>query len=54
MEFEDEIVKANLQPVLQVMTQALKEYDQVVALASCEFFASMIQVWFTMAIGGEE
>ena len=49
MEFEDEIVLANLQAVMQMMTQALKEYDQVVALAASEFFASMVQVWFTAA-----
>lgn len=50
MEFMDEVVFANLQPVLQMMTQALKEYDQVVALAASEFFASMIHVWFTLAM----
>ena len=32
-----------------MMTQALKEYDQIVALAASEFFASMVQVWFTAA-----
>lgn len=42
MEFEDEIIASNLQAVMQVMTQALKEYDQVVALAASEFFASMV------------
>ena len=36
------------------MTQALKEYDQIVALASCEFFATMVQVWFTQAILDEQ
>ena len=46
MEFEDEIVLANLQPVMQIMTLALKEYDQILALAASEFCASMIQVWF--------
>ena len=28
------------------MTHALKEYDQILALAASEFCASMIQVWF--------
>ena len=39
-----------MQPVLQTMTQALKEYDQVIALAASEFFASLVQVWFTAAL----
>ena len=49
MQFEDEIVLANLQHTLQIMTQALKEYDQVVSLAASEFFALMVQVWFMAA-----
>ena len=50
LQFEDHIILANLQSVMQTMTQALKEYDQVVALAACEFFSTMVQVWFTMAV----
>jgi len=42
MEFEDEIILTNLQSVMQMMTQALKEYDQIIALAASEFFASMV------------
>ena len=49
MQFEDEIVLANLQLTLQIMTQALKEYDQMVALAASEFYALMVQVWFMAA-----
>ena len=42
LEFESEILEANLRPTLQVMLQALKHYDQVLALTASEFFASMI------------
>ena len=49
LEFEDEVILANLQSVMQTMTKALKEYDQVIALAASEFFASLVQVWFTAA-----
>ena len=34
---------------MQTMTQALKEYDQIIALSASEFFASLVQVWFTAA-----
>ena len=42
MEFESEIVQVNLQPTIEVMIHALKEYDQILALAASEFLASMI------------
>ena len=54
MEFECDIIGANLQPTLQVMIEALKTYDQVLALAASEFLASMIQVWFMLAEQGSE
>ena len=50
MEFEDEIIGSNFEAVMQVMSHALKEYDQIVALAASEFFASMVQVWFMAAL----
>jgi len=53
MEFESEIVLAHLQPTLQVMLRALQQYDQKLALSASEFFANMVQVWFTVAQGEE-
>lgn len=42
MEFESDIVQVNLQPTIEVMIHALKEYDQILALAASEFLASML------------
>ena len=39
---------------MQIMTHALKEYDQILARASSEFCASMIQVWFMASYSDDE
>ena len=45
LEFQQEVIYANLQPVLTTMVQALQEKDQVVGLAASEFWSGLVMIW---------